>query len=81
MEQKNNKDAGGFMNKHLLLESHPGDASNFTAKVTHYNRDCLTRQIHVGVGLRRSTKTLFKFKPEWFKPPLVRSLGINKCLL
>ena len=71
LEHLNNKDNEGFMNKHMA-ECHPGIESHFKAKVTHYNSDCLTRQVYEGVGIRRSTKTLLNTKSEWFQPPLFR---------
>ena len=59
------------MNKHMK-ENHEGEVDNFTAKVTHVNKDSLTRQIREGVLIRRSKKTLMNSKTEWFQPPLYR---------
>jgi len=59
------------MNKHMR-EHHPGEERNFTAKVTHTSKDCLTRQIMEGVAITRSEKTLMNTKNEWFQPPLFK---------
>ncbi|MCP3889243.1 MAG: hypothetical protein GY702_10270 [Desulfobulbaceae bacterium] len=68
-EHMNNKDEESFMNKHMR-ECHPGEERDFTAKVTHTSKDCLTRQIMEGVAITRSEKTLMNTKTEWFQPPL-----------
>ena len=60
-----------FMNKHMS-ENHDGMADDFVAKVTHSNKDCLTRQIREGVLIRRSERELMNNKAEWFQPPLFR---------
>ena len=60
-----------FMNKHMR-DHHVGEEDSFAAKVTHFNKDSLTRQIREGVLIRRSKKTLMNSKTEWFQPPLYR---------
>ena len=69
LEHMKNKDEEAFIKEHTD-ECHKGQESNFTAKVTHTNRDCLTRQIREGVGINRSVRTLLNSKSEWFQPPL-----------
>ena len=65
------KDEDSFMNRHMM-EKHAGEADDFAAKVTHSNKDSLTRQIREGVLIRRSKKELMNTKAEWFQPPLYR---------
>ena len=60
-----------FMRKHME-ERHLGEEENFTAKVTHTNKDSLTRQVREGVLIRRSMKEIMNSKTEWFQPPLYR---------
>ena len=59
------------MSKHYQ-EEHRGEEMKFKAKVTHTNRDCLTRQVREGVLIRRTTKPLLNSRTEWFQPPLFR---------
>ena len=66
---KRGKNEESFMMKHML-EKHEGEEADFTAKVTHVNNDCLTRQIREGVLIRRCEKQLLNTKAEWFQPPL-----------
>ena len=68
---QNKKEDESFMNKHYQ-EEHNGEEKSFTAKVTHSNRDCLTRQIREGVLIRRATKPLLNSRTKWFQPPLYR---------
>ena len=63
------KEEDSFMNKHMR-ENHPEESEDFSAKVTHSNKDCLTRQIREGVLIRRSKKILMNNKSEWFQPPI-----------
>ena len=72
------RDEDSFMNKHMR-DKHVGHSADFRAKVTHVNKDCLTRQIREGVLIRRSNKQLMNTKTEWFQPPLlsIRSEIIN----
>ena len=63
-----------FMRKHEV-EAHEGRTVKFGAKVTHTNRDCMSRQIREGVGMRRSTQTLLNSKTEWFQPPIYRVIN------
>ena len=60
-----------FMRKHME-ERHLGEEEDFVAKVTHTNKDCLTRQVREGVLIRRSNKEIMNSKTEWFQPPLYR---------
>ena len=64
------RDEDYFMSKHMR-EKHVGQSEDFRAKVTHMNKDCLTRQIREGVLIRRSGKELMNTKAEWFQPPLL----------
>ena len=59
------------MKKHMD-ERHVGEEKDFAAKVTHINKDCLTRQVREGVLIRRSMKEIMNSKTEWFQPPLYR---------
>ena len=70
-EHYNNKDKESFMNKHMK-EYHTGQERMFKARVTHTNKDCLTRQVREGVMIRRTPGTLLNNKTEWFQPPLYR---------
>ena len=70
-EHENSKDEDGFMNRHMR-KCHEGEERKFSARVTHTNKDCLTRQVREGVLIRRSKKTLLNTKAEWFQPPLFR---------
>ena len=64
-----NKDS--FIRKHME-ESHNGIEAKMTAKVTHNNQDCLTRQVREGVLIRRHNSTLLNTKSEWFQPAVYR---------
>ena len=64
------KDEDSFMSRHMR-EKHEGEDDNFVAKVTHSNKDCLTRQIREGVLIRRSGRKLMNNKAEWFQSSLV----------
>ena len=68
---QNKKEGESFMSKHFE-EEHGGEQKKFKAKVTHTNRDCLTRQIREGILIRRTTKPLLNSRTEWFQPPLFR---------
>ena len=59
------------MKKHMK-EYHSGEEGRFKAKVTHHNKDSLSRQIREGVQIRRANKPLMNTKSEWFQPPLFR---------
>ena len=52
--------------------SHAGMASKFAARVTHGNKDSLSRQIREGVLIRRSVREMLNTKSEWFQPPIFR---------
>ena len=65
------REEDSFMSKHMR-EEHLGVGSDFRARVTHTNKDCLTRQVREGVLIRRSRKELMNTKTEWFQPPLYR---------
>ena len=64
-----NKDS--FINKHME-EKHDGMEARMAAKVTHSNKDCLTRQVREGVLIRRHSSTLLNTKSEWFQPAVYR---------
>ena len=71
LEHLNCKEEDGFIGKHMR-ECHPGEEKCFTARVTHTNKDCLTRQVREGVLIRRSSKPLLNTKTEWFQPPIFK---------
>ena len=71
IEHQNNKDEEGFMNRHMR-ECHPNEERNFVAKVTHVNKDCLTRQVREGCLISNSKVPLLNTKSEWFQPPLFK---------
>ena len=52
------------MRKHEI-EAHEGRTADFGAKVTHTNRDCMSRQIREGIGMRRSMQPILNSKTEW----------------
>ena len=58
-----------FVNRHTE-ECHQGEEIKMEARVTHTNKDCLTRQIREGILIRRCTKPLLNSKSEWFQPPI-----------
>ena len=60
-----------FMVKHVK-EEHDGNEGQFRAKVTHSNKDCLSRQVREGVLIRRNTRPLMNSRAEWFQPPVFR---------
>ena len=68
---QNSSETDSFMNRHHQ-EEHLGKDRRFLAKVTHTNKDCLTRQIREGVLIRRSKQPILNSKSEWFQPPLFR---------
>ena len=53
------------MRKHME-ERHLGEEEDFVAKVTHANKDCLTRQVREGVLIRRNVKEIMNSKTEYF---------------
>ena len=59
------------MKKHSQ-EKHRGEEEKYTAKMTHTNKDCLTRQIREGVLIRRATQPILNSRNEWFQPPLFK---------
>ena len=65
------REEDSFMKKHME-DKHAGLEEDFRAKVTHMNKDCLTRQVREGILIRRSSKELMNTKTEWFQPPLFR---------
>ena len=65
--RKNHEDS--FINKHTE-EYHQGEEVRMEARVTHTNKDCLTRQIREGILIRRCTKPVLNSKSEWFQPPI-----------
>ena len=68
-EHQNRKEDEGFINNHMK-EYHQGREKKFVAKVTHTNKDCLTRQVREGVLIRRCQRNILNNKSEWFQPPL-----------
>ena len=57
-----------FMTKHMEAY-HDGKEADFIARVTHANRDCLTRQIREGVLIRKGEFNM-NTKSEWHQPSL-----------
>ena len=72
-EHNNNRGdiESSFVRKHME-EAHKEREGDFRAKVTHTNKDSLSRQIREGVLIRREKRGLMNTKSEWFQPPLVR---------
>ena len=62
-------DEESFIKKHMD-DCHPGEESKFEARVTHSNKDCLSRQVREGVLIRRCTMPILNSKSEWFQPPI-----------
>ena len=60
-----------FVRKHMK-EYHEGSESEFLGRVTHSNKDSLSRQIREGVLIRRSGRRVMNTKAEWFQPPIYR---------
>ena len=63
-------DDGSFIKKHME-ECHNGEVGAFVARVTHSNKDCLTRQIREGVLIRKGRYNM-NTKSEWHQPSLYR---------
>ena len=61
---------GSFIRKHMEGR-HRGEESRFRPRVTHINKDCLTRQIREGVLIRHNRNAL-NTKSEWHLPALYR---------
>ena len=68
---QNKDEKKSFMKKHSQ-EQHRGEEEKYTAKTTHTNKDCLTRQIREGVLIRRATQPILNSRNEWFQPPLFK---------
>ena len=68
-----NESAGesSFVKKHMV-EFHGGREGRFQTKVTHTNKDSLTRQVREGVLITRAGDSVMNTKSEWFQPPLFR---------
>ena len=62
-------DEESFIKKHMD-DCHPGEERKLEARVTHSNRDCLSRQVREGILIRRCTKPILNSKSEWFQPPI-----------
>ena len=63
-----------FMKEHMD-KCHEGMDSRFTGRVTHCNKDCLSRQVREGVMIRRCTRELMNTKSEWFQPSVFRVMS------
>ena len=61
---------GSFMRKHME-DRHRGQQNDFRARVTHSNRDCMTRQIREGILIRDNRNSL-NTRSEWHLPALYR---------
>ena len=68
------KNEESFMRKHEV-EMHDGNEVSFKARVTHSNKDCLSRQVREGVLIRRCRGPIMNSKAEWFQPPLFKVLN------
>ena len=62
---------GSFIRKHKE-ERHNGEHVVFEARVTHVNKDCLTRQVREGVLIKNSIVDTMNTKSEWHQPSLFR---------
>ena len=71
---KTRRQEESFIRKHEE-ECHEGHEVQLKARVTHSNKDCLSRQIREGVQIRRSNKPILNSRTEWFQPPLFRILN------
>ena len=73
---KNDKDRseeGSFMVKHLQqYHNGEGEKNDFAAKVTHTNKDCLTRQIREGVLIKNRGVNIMNTRSKWHQPSLFR---------
>ena len=63
------EDEVSFIHKHMY-EYHRGMKEEIIARVSHSNKDYLSRQVREGVQIRRSGGRLMNSKSEWFQPPL-----------
>ena len=63
------KKKGNFITEHQR-DVHGGAQANFSAKVTHSFRDCLTRLVSEAVSIRRSDTDILNSKSEWHQPAL-----------
>ena len=71
---KTRRQEESFIRKHEE-ECHEGHEVQLKARVTHSNKDCLSRQIREGVQIRRSSKPILNSRTEWFQPPLFKILN------
>ena len=65
------KEEGSFMKKHMD-EHHKDMQSKFIARVTHTNKDCMTRQVREGVMIRKHSHNIMNTRAEWYQPALYR---------
>ena len=61
--------AESFMHRHQA-DKHHGIKKKIEAQAKMNFKDCLTRQIAVGVAIRRSDKEMLNTKSVWHQPPL-----------
>ena len=70
-KDRERNEEGSFMTKHLeQYHNGEGDGKDFSARVTHVNRDCLTRQIREGVLIKNRKINIMNTKSEWHQPAL-----------
>ena len=67
----NEDNESSFVRKHMET-SHAGMTSKFVGRITHANKDSLSRQVREGVLIRRSGREMLNTKSEWFQPPIYR---------
>ena len=63
------EEEGSFMKKHRE-EFHNGEEGIFESRVTHVNRDCLSRQVREGVLIKNSSVVTMNTRSEWHQPSL-----------
>ena len=74
------KEEESFMRKHMNEKNRLRIGRRFRARVTHMNKDCLTRHVRERVLIRRSNKKLMNKKTEWFQPQLYRNRIQNEIV-
>ena len=66
---QNRHEEGSFIRKHLeQYHNGEGQGHDFEAKVTHINRDCLSRQVREGVLIKNSGANIMNTRSEWHQP-------------
>ena len=63
MAMARKEDETSFIHKHIY-DYHRGMKEDIVARVSHSNKDCLSRQVREGVQIRRSGGRLMNRKSE-----------------